>query len=158
MYGSDPSSQLDPPGPVGELHRLWPLRVLVVSPDQRFRAVSSMLVARRGCAAFTSPDSDSLVELIGRERIDVLVVEGDGEWAEVCAASASAVGFAPPAGVVEVAEEPGEPAGRRPLLAKWGPFEQLFAAVEQVDLRRAAQRGGDASIWPPAAGREHGAG
>lgn len=158
MAGSNPSSDLDPHGSTGGLLRLWPLRVLVVSADEHFRTVTSMLTARRGCAVFSSGEADRLVELILAERIDVVVVDGDVEWAEVCAASAGAAGFAPAAGVVAVAEEADTRRGGALELAKWGPFEQLYAQIERADMSRAALRGADSAIWPPASSRERDSG
>jgi hypothetical protein len=148
MAGGSPSSDLNPSGRRGELARLRPLRVLVISPDRHFRAVTAMLIARRGCVIFTAADAGDLAELIGGEGIDVVVVDGDPADSERSAASVSAEGFAPPAAVVAVAEEAGERSLGQLSLAKWGPFERLFAAIEYAELHRGAFLGPDALIWP----------
>jgi hypothetical protein len=155
MAGSDPSKHLDPAEPRARLLRLRPLRVLVVSADERFRAVSSMLIARRGCEIFTAAEADRLAELIAGERIDVVVMDGDVEWAELSVASASLEGFSPLAGLVAVAERAGESSGRSQL-ARWGEFEDLFAAIEDAELRRGAPRAADCSASPPAEAPERG--
>ena len=54
MTGRDPSTEDDHQGTREGPLRLRPLRVLVVSPDERFRAVGAMLIARRGCEIFTA--------------------------------------------------------------------------------------------------------
>lgn len=147
MDGGNRKSDQDPSGSRGELVRLRPLRVLVVSPDRRFCAVTAMLTAMRGCAIFTAASTNHLAELIDRERIDVVVLDGDAEEAERSAASVSAEGFAPAAGVVAVAEEADEWSSGRVSLARWGPFEQLFAAINCADLRRGAFLETDGSTW-----------
>jgi hypothetical protein len=164
MAGSDPRGKSDEPMPVeGELRRLRPLRVLVASTDERFRAVSSMLISRRRCEIFTTAQTDALATAIGEWRIDVVVIDGDIEWAELCAASASIERSGMAAGVVAVADEgrmiaeaiaAGGEANDASLgrlsVAKWGPFDELFDAIEQAELRRGAHRVCDGSRWPPA--------
>ncbi len=158
MAGGSPRSDLNRFRCPGELARLRPLRIFVLSPDLHFRAVTAMLIARRGCAIFTAAHVGDLAELIGRERIDVVVVDGDPEDAERAAASVSAEGFAPAAAVVAVAEEAGEPSPGQLRVAKWGPFEQLFAAIEYAEVHRGAFLGPDALMWPvsPRRTRERG--
>lgn len=156
MAGSELDAHVDPPGSRGRLLRLRPLRVLVVSSDERFRAVCSMLLARRGCEAFSASTEDPLTAAIGRERIDVLVVEDELEWAELSVASASLEGFSPPAGLVAVAEQAGRAPCGRLQLAKWGPFDQLFAAIERAELRRAGLPAAGAPAWPLADRRRGG--
>jgi hypothetical protein len=153
MAGSERSGQVDPSGSGARLFRLRALRVLLLSADERFRAVGSMLIARRGCVIFTAPTADGLSELITRERIDVVVVEGDLEWAELSVASASLAGFSPPAGLVAVGEQAGRSPSGHPHLAKWGSFDALFAAIEQAELDRGCSEAPDSSGWPPAAHR-----
>lgn len=158
MAGGSSTSDLDPSDGGGEVARLRPLRVLVISSDRHFLTVTAMLIARRGCAIFTMGDTADLAELIRGEGIDVVVVDGDLADAERSAASVSAAGFAPAAAVVAVAEEACEPSFGRLTVAKWGPFERLFAAIEYAELHRGAFLGPDALMWPGSTGeaRERG--
>jgi uncharacterized protein len=127
----------------GQLARLQPLRVLVVSPDRRFRTVMSLLLARRNCSVTTSANGTRVSELVERESVDVVVIDAsqlppiatDG-------AVATVAGLARPVGVVLVsdgAQSDGDlraGASHPPVLAKWGPFGELFEAIEWVDERR----------------------
>jgi hypothetical protein len=148
MTGDSSRSDLNRSGCGGEVARLRPLRVLVISPDRHFLTVTAMLIARRGCVIFTMADAADLAELIGGEGIDVVVVDGDPADVERSAEDASAAGFAPAAAVVAVGEDACEPSLGRLTVAKWGPFERLFAAIEYAELHRGAFLGPDAVIWP----------
>lgn len=119
-----------------EVIRLHPLSVLVVSSDHRFRAVMEMLVARRGCSAHSSSATQAVAQTVGERRIDVLIVDGVAALYEVAREIAEGDASLPPVGVVLVSER-GEPvpAGLRSL-AKWGDFEQLFAAIVEADRAR----------------------
>jgi uncharacterized protein len=110
--------------------RLAPLRVLVISDDRHFRSVSSMLLAHRGCQVTTTSDRAELTELVSRERTDVVVVDAE-HWLDASAQALAPVEGLPRAvGVVVVADAP----TRRHAspVAKWGPFEDLFAAIERA--------------------------
>jgi hypothetical protein len=118
----------------GELSRLKPLRVLVISPDRHFRTVMSLLLARRNCSVTTAANVTRVAELAAREAVGVVVVDIDESPGAVAAVEA----LARPTGVVVVADEvqPGLP--EPSVLAKWGPFGELVAAIELADERREA--------------------
>jgi hypothetical protein len=59
----------------GEVSRLRPIRVLVVSRDRRYLGVTSMLLSRRGCSVAASANGGPVVEAVGRHRADVVVVD-----------------------------------------------------------------------------------
>lgn len=113
--------------------RLRPLRVLVVSAEEPFRAASTMLIGRRDCTVFSLPNAYGAAELIAYERLDVAVVDGAEQLRAIAGELAQAV---PPVGVVSVgdAEDVGLTGG--PLLARWTRFEQLFEAIERADRAR----------------------
>lgn len=127
----------------GELARLQPLRVLVISPDRRFRTVMSLLLARRNCSVTTTANGSRVVELVDRESVDVVVIDSSQlPSTATTVAVATIETLARPVGVVLVADEaqaaapaPTGPPGP-PVLAKWGPFEELFEAIELVDEHR----------------------
>jgi hypothetical protein len=121
-------------GQLGDLTRLQPLRVLVISPDRHYRTVMSLLLARHNCSVTTSAKASRAAVLVGRESPDVVVIDATKEAA---AAAVGAVGaLARPVGVVVVTDQVKSSAGDSPLLSKWGPFADLLAAVEEADARR----------------------
>lgn len=131
--------------------RLRRLRVLVVSSDEPFRAVTAMLLSRRGCRAFSLTAPYAAAELVARERIDVVVVDGVERRSALAEQLSIIADGTSPAGIVLVGDE-GEvaPDGER-ALAKWASFEELFTAVERADRARAAARprhaGGTGHPW-----------
>lgn len=118
----------------GEAGRLKPLSVLVISSDRHFRTVMSLLLARRNCSVTTAANASRVAELAAREAVGVVLIDLDGSPGAVTTVE----GLTLPTGVVLVADEaqPGrlEPA----VLAKWGPFGELVAAIELADERRGA--------------------
>jgi hypothetical protein len=131
--------------------RLRPLRVLVVSAEEPFRAASAMLIGRRDCTVFSLPDAYGAAELVAHERLDVAVVDGAEQLRAIAGDLAQAV---PPVGVVSVgdAEDVGLPGG--PLLARWTRFEELFDAIERADRARVRECAAEGR-WPAGA-RSHG--
>lgn len=118
----------------GVLTRLSPLRVLVSSADRHFRTTTSVLLARRNCSVTTTANQARLSELIAREGTDVVVVDaGDPSASE---AIATVRAFARPVGLVLVADESGVGPGGQAVLARWGPFGDLVAAVEAAERAR----------------------
>jgi hypothetical protein len=116
--------------------RLRPLRVLVLSADHRFRAVMAMLLARRGCAAFSASAPGDVAETLLRERVDVMLVDGADLLGRVGEGVSHRDAAALPVGVVLVGEEAGPRAGGLLALAKWGAFGELFAAIVTADRAR----------------------
>ena len=110
-----------------------PLSVLVVSPDRRFRSVTTVLIARRGSAVATTAHADRIAELAGRLRADVVVIDLD-EGSPTSAAAVQAARSLPHVrGVVLVDEEETGDAGLGApahVHCKWGPFPDLYAAIQ----------------------------
>ena len=127
--------------------RLRPLRVLIVSADEPFRAASAMLLGRRDCTVFSLVDTYGAAELAKRERIDVAIVDGAGQLRALSDELAHTV---PPVGVVSIgdAEDVGSPGG--PMLARWARFEDLFDALVRVDRARVLEPRVDGR-WPAGA-------
>lgn len=120
----------------GELARLQPLGVLVVSQDRRFRTVMSLLLARRNCSVTTTAKTSGVSDLIARESTDVVVI--DASQLPTAPTVAAVQALARPVGVVVVAEEDSSVTPDAHVLAKWGPFTDLLAAIERADERRGA--------------------
>lgn len=119
----------------GQISRLRPLRILIASPDRRFRTVMSLLLARRNCSVITTANAGRITELIAREGSDVVVVESDGSSTEgqlVAALDA----LARAVGVVYVADDASPKTSSGEAMAKWGPFDDFVEAIELADERR----------------------
>jgi uncharacterized protein len=118
----------------GDLERLAPLRVLVVSGDRHFRSVTSMLLSHRGCSVKATAKANRAAEMISRERVDVVVIDA-GQSPAIARTVAAVSALSQPVGIVIVDESPAR-LRRPPVLAKWGPFDDLFAAIENADQER----------------------
>jgi hypothetical protein len=119
-----------------EVIRLHPLRVLIVSPDHRYRAVVEMLLERRDCRPFGLGACADVAATIARERVDVVLVDGEALLREVAHDVALSDAICPPVGVVLVGDaDAPSPAGLRKL-PKWGEFDELFAAIGDADRAR----------------------
>jgi uncharacterized membrane protein (UPF0127 family) len=118
----------------GELARLRPLRILIVSSDNRFRTVMSLLLARRNCSVTTTANAGRIVELIARESTDVAVID-TGEL-PLAATLATVDTLACPVGVVLVGDETTLGPSDEGAMAKWGPFGELVEAIERADRHR----------------------
>jgi CheY-like chemotaxis protein len=135
--------------------RLRPLRVLVVSADEPFRAVTTMLLSRRGCRTFSLTAAYAAAELVARERIDVAVVDGEGRRLALADELSVIAEVVPPVGIVLVGDaEDTVPTGEQ-VLVKWTPFDDLFATIVRADRARArahiAEEGSSANPWARAA-------
>jgi uncharacterized membrane protein (UPF0127 family) len=114
--------------------RMRPLRVLVVSGDAHFRSVASMLLTHRGCSVTITAKATRVAELVSADGADVVVIDA-GRSPGTVQTVADVRALARPVGVVVVDESvAGE--SRPAVLAKWGPFETLYAAIEQADQSR----------------------
>ncbi len=118
----------------GGLARIRPLRVVVVSSDRHFRTAMSLLLARRNFSVTTTANGARVTELIARESADVVLI--DDSQAPAAATVAMVEALARPVGVVLIAEEARPEMPDIPVLAKWGPFGDLLAAIERANERR----------------------
>ena len=73
-------------------------------------------------------------EMVSRERVDVVVIDV-GQSPAIARTIAAVSALAQPVGIVIVDESPAR-LRRPPVLAKWGPFDDLFAAIESADQER----------------------
>ena len=119
--------------PVPEASGLAPLRVLVVSLDHHFRTVIALLLERRTCSVTTTANGSELAELIGSEDIDVVVIDASGAPVDEAAAHIAEIkALERHVGAVVVDEHARKPLRGQPVLAKWGPFADLAAAIESA--------------------------
>lgn len=142
--------------------RLWPISVLVVSQDRCWCSTVAMLIGRRDRPVLSAANEQEAIEIAGRERVDVVVVERPRAedrrgWDTFVHGLAASIGLAmarqgarvAPVGVVvvgEAAREPGSPQAFE--LDKWGPFDELFSAIARADRARRLPRERRFLPWP----------
>jgi CheY-like chemotaxis protein len=112
-------------------------KVLLVGADRRFRTVAAALLERRGYVV-SVPDRGDLVELAGRTGAQVVVVDAAGLPAIDALGVARLEASNPGIGIVVVSDAPGEPAPSAPVLPKWGSFDALSEAIDDLVGVRAA--------------------
>jgi uncharacterized protein len=125
----------------GELARLLPLRILVLSSDSQFRTVMSLLLARRNCSVTATANSSRLTELILREGPDVVMIDTTEPAAAAAVTTVKELGRPP--GMVIVSDEDDSRQCEAPTFAKWGPFDDLLAAIERADESHKPRRASD---------------
>jgi hypothetical protein len=157
-------------GEGAEVVRLWPISVLVVSPDPCFSSTVAMLIGRRDRPALTATGEREAIEVASRERVDVVVVERPRtevrrQWDTFVQSLVASIGLAmarrgarvAPVGVVVVSEKPGLEGSPQSLeLDKWGPFDELFSAIVRADRARRLPRERRFLPWPRSLGRAAG--
>jgi hypothetical protein len=128
-----------------EVIRLRPLKVLVVSGDRRFRAVIAMLLTRRDVSVLSASSLKQVETLLGAGLVDVAVIDGTALLGDVNAVLERVAPLTAPVGVVLALDEVESQPSELVTIAKWAPFECVYAAIGRADRRRPAQR-------PPAEG------
>lgn len=123
----------------GELIRLRPLKVLVLSSDRNFRIVVPLLLTRRGCEV----SSSRAIEAFGQEPAlsapaDVVLIDAGDSHFSATRAMEYAQALQVSVGVVLVAGREGPGTNGVPLLDRWGPFPELYAAIQRAARRRRA--------------------
>jgi uncharacterized membrane protein (UPF0127 family) len=112
-----------------------PRRILVASEDRHFRSVTTMLLAHRGCAVTTTANLSGVVELLAHNRVDAVVVD-TGSSPSGAQRALTTVRRLAPVGVVLVGETLVYGPSEYPVVAKWGPFADLFEAIERASESR----------------------
>jgi CheY-like chemotaxis protein len=169
--------QRRPPGEErrGQVVRLLPIAVLVLSSDRYFRSAATMLLSRRGFTVLSAADEREAHDATLLEAVDVLVLELAAPATDqlrrafaiasrIDRASTAAGRRVAPVGVVVVGE-PGDlgdtadatAGAEQPVLDKWGPFERLHQAIADRDRARRLPPLPGAVAWPASA-RRSGAG
>jgi DNA-binding NtrC family response regulator len=123
--------------PLAPVIRLRPIRTLVVSRDLAFRQRAVTVLGDLGVAAFAVVSlemADEVVELITRERPDVVMLDATGCEPAVARVVYQLSSVAPRIGVVLVATR-GDRVHRLATLDKWGWAEELSRAVQDAYRR-----------------------
>jgi uncharacterized membrane protein (UPF0127 family)/CheY-like chemotaxis protein len=118
-----------------------PLSVLVVSEDRHFRNVTAMLLAHRGCTVTAIANLSSVAELLAHTTLDVVVVDAGSSALRTRRSSSSVRSLGQPVGIVLVGEQLAHGSPEHRVLAKWGPFADIFEAIERAARSGASRRG-----------------
>ena len=108
------------------------LHVLLVGKDRRFRSVTSALLARRGCAVTLGEQIDATTMRRRHGSVDVVVIDAAASLAATAREARNLQTLDPPLGVVVVSDAPNAALPSVPVLAKWGPFDELYDAITSV--------------------------
>lgn len=122
------------------VHRLRPIRVLLIGTDPRFLRVAGALLASEGHAVQTSDKPNELLELVYAQGSDVAVIDASSSLTHAARAAASLEAMPAPVAAVLVADQQRIPSvGALALVAKWGSFQELSERVERAyEWRRLA--------------------
>jgi hypothetical protein len=99
----------------------------------------STLLAQRGCAVTARERAVAVLELVGNEDHDVVLVDGGLLLTEAARTVASLEAVAP-VGVVVVADDGAADVGNLTVLPKWSPFEDIFEALLTAHRERSHRR------------------
>ena len=123
-----------PPDPLlADVIRLRPIRILVISRDHAYQERAVSVLAELGPVAFAvAPldDRDVVVDLIGRQRADVVVLDATDHEAAAGDLISVLARCAPQTGIVAVCHHCTDAARRLQALPKWGWTQDLRAGVE----------------------------
>lgn len=117
-----------------------PPKVLLLGSDRRFRSVAAALLTRRGCSVTLADRMADIAFLAEREKADVVIWDAGVSLTDAARAAARVEGLQPPVGIVVVGEEAERSFAAMPVLAKWGSFDDLYAAVEKARPSRISRR------------------
>lgn len=108
-------------------------RVVLAARDRRFLRVTSFLLAREGFVVDSTRRLEDLLELVQRQRPDVVILDGMDSLTMTARALAEIEALPYSVAVLVVAEVPeaSSPTSVR-LLHKWTSFDQLLDEVERL--------------------------
>lgn len=107
-------------------------RVLIVTPDSRFRALASVLLERRGCAVSLGDRLTGVAELAERDAADVVLLDASASLAAAAREAADIEALEPCVPVVMVAEQAAHGVAAMLVLPKWGSFDALYSTIEDA--------------------------
>jgi uncharacterized protein len=109
-----------------------PIRVLLCTRDEQFLRLAEFLLTRNGFAVGTTKKIASAVDLVWRQRLDVVVLDASDSLSEAARTAAAIEALHPQVGVLIVCDdERPKPATGLPIMEKWEALETL-----SDDIRR----------------------
>ena len=107
-------------------------RILLAADDRRFRALAATLLSRRGFTVSVCPRDSDVSAVARRERAEVVVLDASASLTTAARDAARLAALEPPVGVVAVSADGHCGLTALPVVAKWGPFDALFVAIEHA--------------------------
>lgn len=120
---------------LSQVRLLRPIRVLVVSRDERFVSVLRFLLDRKHLTVRATPLEQDLLGLV-EQGVDVVVLDASYSTADAAYAIAGLEALRPEVGVVVVSERSGTATHLLRPLPKWGRPQQLLDEIERAYLHR----------------------
>ena len=109
-----------------------PIRVLLGTRDEQFLRLAEFLLTRNGFAVETTKKIANAVDLVWRQRLDVVVLDASESLSEAARTAAAIEALHPQVGVLIVCDdERPKPATGLPIMEKWEALESL-----SDDIRR----------------------
>jgi uncharacterized protein len=109
-----------------------PIRVLLGTRDEDFLRLAEFLLTRNGFAVESTKKIVNAVDLVGRQRLDVVVLDASDSLGEAARTAAAIEALHPQVGVLIVCDdERPKPATGLPIMDKWEALETL-----SDDIRR----------------------
>jgi uncharacterized protein len=109
-----------------------PIRVLLGTRDEQFLRLAEFLLTRNGFAVETTKKIANAVDLVWRQRLDVVVLDASDSLSEAARTAAAIEALHPQVGVLIVCDdERPKPATGLPIMEKWEALETL-----SDDIRR----------------------
>ena len=103
-----------------------PIRVLLGTRDEEFLRLAEFLLTRNGFAVETTKKLPSAVDLVWRQRLDVVVLDASDSLSEAARTAAAIEALHPQVGVVIVCDdERPKPTTGLPIVEKWEALEKL---------------------------------
>ena len=100
--------------------------MLLASRDEEFLRLAQFLLTRNGFAVESTKKIVNAVELIGRERLDVVVLDASDSMSETARTAAAIEALHPQVGVLLVCDdERPRPATGLDMMEKWEALETL---------------------------------
>jgi uncharacterized membrane protein (UPF0127 family) len=135
----DPGPLAAPPA-LEDAHETTLADVLVIGDDRRFRSVAAALLERRGLSVRVCGRSAKIVALAAHEDPAVVVIDASGSTTGAADEIAHITELLPGVGIVVVDDEPSGGLVSMSVLAKWGDFDSLVAAIENARSLRIRSR------------------
>ena len=115
------------------LRSLRPVRVLVAGRDERYGRATAFLLGRSGYETRRVRHARPLLDDPRVEAADIVLFEGEvSPEAALAEATALVAEFTHLAVVVAAGRREPSPDGRLQFVEKWGPFEEVVAAVNRA--------------------------
>jgi DNA-binding NtrC family response regulator len=105
-------------------------RVLLITPDHRFRVVASAFLAQHGCSVISAERITDAARWARRVAADVVILDASTSLTAAVREAARVHALEPSVGIVMVAEGAAYELTAMLVLAKWDSFDGLYSAIE----------------------------